>query len=108
MALTLVTTGAYAPDPGDNTIQDVATTGPHVVVADVRGFVGCTIQMSWRLQMDNGTYMTAWSADVLDLTVTPVEGFVLPPIPVIRSAELHLDLIDGSPTDVITWDLLLL
>lgn len=110
MALTLVNSGTLAPDPGENEFQSVTEPGVYVVVLNLLGVATCTVRVSWELEMDDATMVNIWHTAETDLAATPPDyewhdGVVLPPMPVARTGAVIFDLVSGTPTGLVAWDL---
>jgi hypothetical protein len=90
--------------------HDISGNGPAVYVAafDLDPLVGCTLRLTWGVTLNgDSVFAKIWNSGVLTPTNTgePMLGYVTPPIPVISSGQLNIELLSGTPSGVLTVDL---
>lgn len=104
MALTLDSNGSSGLSAGANTLA--AVTGPHTFVAVLStvNCDGCVLEYVWRFQTQAAADGHVIETETVAVS-SGVDGHVTAPVPIYTTGLFVVNLVSGSPTGALHWDI---
>jgi len=107
MALAVAAAGTTTVAAGSNTLWLAPTDdlAAYVATLDLHLLDGCTVVVKWAVQYPSNASRGCWFSGEFTVADYSLEGLLTPPMPIARSGGLFLELVTGTPTGDVEWEI---